>query len=709
MMKAVGIDLGTTNSAVAYYDPERGGVRILANGEAENLTPSVVSVQHVTDGRETVLVGRQALNWALRQPKDTAMSVKRLMGRDFADPTVAKARERLTYEIAPGPDSDPRAHVVLRGSSYTPAHVSSLILEKLKRDASRTLGEDVTHAVITVPAYFQESQRSATREAGERAGLVVKKIIDEPTAAAVAFGLDARRGERHRVLVYDFGGGTFDISILHTVKDHEGRGQFHVLDFDGDAWLGGDDFDLAIVNKIVDYVRDRAGIDPTGDKAFLFLAKSQAVQAKLQLTNAQEAPIIISAYRFGDGTLIDVDMIITRDEFDTMIEPFVERSMELVHRALARQSLDRDDISDVLLVGGATLTPKVYETVESFFGTSKVRRDVNAMECVALGAGILAGTLHGLECPGCGHTNDEASTACEACGVSLASAAMAGDTRIYEVTSMAYGIAAVKGSQRDTFVPIIPRGTPYPLPQPMREKFLATDGRRIRVPIYEGNDPVVSRNREQGVIVYELPKEIDINTRVDVSFNLDTSRILNVTITVPGTGLAKTVNLRTDLPRTAPPAVTEDEEGEAIWHEELLHAVAITEMLLERYEKYMEPAQADKIKSDLDKAQHALDLLNPTEGAHMTGKLRFDIFNAGIATQLLMAERAADGATREATAQINQAVAAVQKAMEQGHRDEAAEKSRVLKAVVANVLKDRDVGEIPDTEDYEGMLRLFGE
>ena len=463
-MKAIGIDLGTTNSAVAVYDQVRNTAVIVGNSEGDTLTPSAVAIRD-RDGKEVLLVGKNAVNWAQREPKDTILSVKRLMGRDFADKAVADARKRLSYEIVPGPDDDPRAHVLLGGKTRSPSQISSFILRKLKQDAGQVLNEDATHAVITVPAYFRESQRAATREAGEEAGFVVKKIIDEPTAAAVAFGLHLNQDDQRRVLVYDLGGGTFDISILNVLRDADGHNQFQVLDFDGDNWLGGDDFDLAIVEKIVEWVKDHCGVDPSGDKKFLWLAKSQAEAAKRQLSQQSEADIVIAAaYRMPGGVLVDVDMTITRNDFEALIEPSVEATMNLVRGALNRQDLSPDDITDVVLAGGSTLVPKVYRTVENQFGAAKVRRNVNPMECVALGAGILAGTLHGVECPSCGKANTEEAGTCADCGYSLASGQAIGDTGIYEVTGMALGIGAVRGAQQDVFVPIIKRGTPYPHP-----------------------------------------------------------------------------------------------------------------------------------------------------------------------------------------------------------------------------------------------------
>ncbi|HYS37956.1 MAG TPA: Hsp70 family protein [Pseudonocardiaceae bacterium] len=707
-MKAIGIDLGTTNSAVTVYDDRRDMASIVANAESENLTPSVVGVRR-RDGRDDLVsVGRTAVNWEERQPKDTVRSVKRLMGRDFADPIVATARDRLSYQIVPGSDEDPRAHVVLAGQTYSPSEVSSMILDKLRQDASRSLGEDVTHAVITVPAYFKDAQRAATRDAGERAGLVVKKIIDEPTAAAVAFGVELSKGDRRRILVYDLGGGTFDISILNTVKDAEGRSQFQVLAYTGDNWLGGDDFDLSIVELIVDAVRAQCGADPTGDKKFLVQAKKAAEAAKRTLSNQPEAEIVIpAAYQAPEGgPLVDVDMVLAVEDYERMIEPLVTRTMNLVREALGGQELSPDDITDVLLVGGSTLTPKVYRTVEGHFGKGKVRRTINPMECVALGAGILAGTLHGLECPSCQKVNDEAATTCVDCGTSLTNARSVGDTGIHEVTGVAVGIGAVKGSQRDVFVPIIPKATPYPLPQPMRASFQATDGRLIRVPVYEGDSPVASQNVEQGVAEFELPRQIAVNSRVDVDLNYSKDRTITVVISVPGTDMRKETSLRTDLVRAvAPERVFDDDEDTVSWREELGYAERNAQRFLSQYEQFIEPAQAMKIRRDLDQAQKALVMSDSAECRRMANLLQQYLFDSGVASQLYLAERAVEGAPPQVAKDINQAAALVQESYRQGKRDMAVEQTRVLRLLVATALEQSQVHEIVDAEDHGGMLR----
>ncbi|MGH4023128.1 MAG: Hsp70 family protein [Pseudonocardiaceae bacterium] len=711
-MTTIGIDLGTTNSVVTHYDPEQAAAAILANSEGHNLTPSVVGARQREGSEQQLLVGSAALNWAEKQPQDVVRSVKRLMGRDFADPAVTDARARLSYEVVPGPNDDPRAHVVIAGGTYAPSEVSSLILKQLKQDATWTLNEEVTHAVITVPAYFLDTQRAATREAGKLAGLVVKKIIDEPTAAAVAYGLRLPRGEHHRVLVYDLGGGTFDISILHVVKDKDGHDHFQVLDYDGDSWLGGDDFDLAIVDRIIDWVKDHCGVDPSQDKTFLFHAKVAAETAKRTLSKMPSADIVMGALPWpGDtGRKFDVDMTMTRDEYNALIEPLVEKTMELVQVALRRKNLSAADISDVLLVGGSTLTPKVYQAVESFFGKEKVRRKINPMECVALGAGILAGTLHGVDCPACKKTNDDAANNCAQCGQSLVQERKSSDApRLYPVTGMALGIAAVRGSRRDVFVPIIPRGTPRPLPKPLTRSFKAADGRRIRVPVYQGDDPVASRNAEQGVVEYELPEEIDLNSRVDVTFDYDSDGIVTVTISVPSIGEAKQEALRADTPRTHPPASAQDDDEDAgSQRDHLAYAEKVTRRFLRQYEQYIEPTQVMKIRRDLDQAEQALIFSDSKECERMTNVLYRYIYDSGLASQLYVAEQTANGAAPEVSREINHAISTLQQSFHQGRRDQVEEQARFLRLMVAKAREER-AAVIRDAEDYGYALILDDE
>ncbi|MCX4670795.1 Hsp70 family protein [Streptomyces sp. NBC_01381] len=707
-MKAIGIDLGTTNSAVAAHDPHSADIVVLTNSKGERLTPSVVGLATRQGRPPQPLVGEDALNWAIRQPKDTVVSVKRLMGRHLTDTSVAEARGRLNYEIVAGPDDDPRAHVVLGEETLTPAEISRMILEKLVQDATRTLGEQVTHAVITVPAYFRDAQRAATREAAERAGLVVKKIVDEPTAAAVAFGLNKPDGERSRVLVYDLGGGTFDISVLNAVKDRDGNSQFQVLRSAGDIWLGGDDFDLAVVDRIIAWMRDEHHVDPSDDKAFLFQAKKAAERAKRELNDQDETYIVIpAAYRSQKGVL-DVEMALTRAEFTAMIAPLVSKTMDLVTQTLGRYELATTDISDVLLVGGGTLTRPVYEAVEAYFGKDKVRRNIGPMECVALGAGVLAETLDGVECPDpeCAKVNEDSAQACVDCAQSLVNARPVGSTGLYESTPMAMGIAAVKGSRRDVFVEIIPAGSPYPLPEPRQRTFHATDSRRIRVPVYEGDSKVASENHEQGVVEFDLPQEIEVNRHVDVSFNYSSDRIITVRISVRGTDMTLEATPNRERPLTPPPE-TGAEVDSHVLREELGYAEREADDFLKRFGTYVEPVQAMKVRRDIEQAQQAAAMGDSGEYKRLTELLLDDVFHqCGLASQFRQAELASEGAPRDTVRQINEAVDIVKQAHRQGNRVQTAQQARNLRSLVAVAQAERRVQSLPDRPDYGGILQV---
>jgi molecular chaperone DnaK (HSP70) len=706
---AIGIDLGTTNSVVATYDPERARTRVVTVGGARS-TPSAVSIKREDGKDDELLVGQNAINWANADPENTILSVKRLMGRDYADQEVEAARRRRSYRIVPGPDEDPRAHVIIGDTTYTPADVSTFILERLRNGAAQTLDAHVSHAVITVPAYFEEAQRTATREAGEQAGLVVKRIIDEPTAAAIAFGLELGEHDRRRVLVYDLGGGTFDISVLNATRDKQGHPHFQVMQFTGDNWLGGDDFDALIVDRIIDWVRTSAGVDPTGDAEFMFRAKDAAEKAKVFLSDNASANIVIPyAHKTPDG-FIDVTMSLSRDEFDALIEQLVERTIGLVRAVLDRQNLTSADITDVLLVGGATLTPKVYETVEEFFGRGKVRRNIDPMECVAIGAGILANTLHGVECQACKKVNDESADTCAGCEHSLVNARSVGDTNVHDVTGMALGVRAVKGSHRDEFVTIIPPGTPYPMGEPLRHSFGATDGRLIRVPVYEGDSTLASKNREQGVIEFELQDEIDVHSRVDVAFMFDRNRELHVTISVPGTGNEYRKKLRFDAPRTdlgpatSPP---ESEDEDTTYRTKLTIAREMTLQFLNDYGQYLQPAQEMKVRKDLDDTAQILMFAEPAECRRMIAILDSDMFNSGLASSLHLADRVAERATGTDARQLTDSIDSVRQAFRDGKHEVVHEQARVLKVLVASRLYREDVPEIPDAEDFAGLLKLL--
>ncbi|MBS1235054.1 MAG: dnaK, partial [Nitrospirae bacterium] len=379
MGKAIGIDLGTTNSVVAVV--QGGEPVVIPNQEGNRTTPSVVAV---TDKGER-LVGQIAKRQSITNPENTIFSIKRLMGRKYHTPQVDHARQRLPYKIVEAANGD--AHVDIFGKKYSPPEVSAMILQKLKQAAEDYLGEKVTEAVITVPAYFDDSQRQATKDAGRIAGLNVLRIINEPTAAALAYGMDKKKEEK--VAVYDLGGGTFDISILEI-----GEGVIEVKSTNGDTFLGGDDFDLRILDWMVEEFKKDQGIDLKNDKMALQRLKEAAEKAKIELSTATETEInlpFITADASGPKHLL---MKISRSKFEQLVGDLFEKTIAPCKNALSDANLSQTNIDEVLLVGGQTRTPKVQQTVQSYFG-KEPNRTVNPDEVVAVGAAIQAAVLKG--------------------------------------------------------------------------------------------------------------------------------------------------------------------------------------------------------------------------------------------------------------------------------------------------------------------------
>ncbi|MGQ9746771.1 MAG: molecular chaperone DnaK, partial [Candidatus Caldatribacteriaceae bacterium] len=379
MAKVIGIDLGTTNSVVAYL--EGGQPVVIPNKEGSRLTPSVVAFTKQNE----ILVGQLAKRQAITNPKNTIFSIKRLMGRRYDDLEVEKARKVLPYEIVPGKHGE--ACVKVGDRVYTPPEISALILRKLKEDAEEYLGEKITEAVITVPAYFNDSQRQATKDAGKIAGLEVKRIINEPTAAALAYGLG--KGKEEVIAVYDLGGGTFDISILEI-----GDGVFEVKSTSGDTFLGGDDFDRRLMDYIIEEFRKDQGIDLRGDQMALQRLKEAAEKAKCELSTALQTEInlpFITADQTGPKHLV---MTITRAKLEQLTMDLIEKTIGPCEQAMRDAGLKPEDIDAVILVGGMTRMPKVQEVVERVF-KKEPRRGVNPDEVVSVGAAIQAGVLKG--------------------------------------------------------------------------------------------------------------------------------------------------------------------------------------------------------------------------------------------------------------------------------------------------------------------------
>ena len=384
MGKIIGIDLGTTNSCVSVLDG--GDARVIENSEGDRTTPSIIAY---TDNGE-ILVGQNAKRQAVTNPTNTVFSVKRLIGRKFKDDVVQKDINMVPYNVAAAPNGD--AWIEVNEEQLAPPQISAEILKKMKRTAEEYLGEDISEAVITVPAYFNDSQRQATKDAGKIAGLDVKRIINEPTAAALAYGLDKNRGDA-KIAVYDLGGGTFDVSIIE-IAEVDGEHQFEVLSTNGDTFLGGEDFDLKIIDFLADEFKKENSVDMHNDPLALQRLKEAAEKAKIELSNSQQTEInlpYITADQSGPKHLV---LKLTRSKLESLVGDLVSRTIDPCRVALKDADLSIDDIDDVILVGGQTRMPLVQEQVKGFF-KKEARRDVNPDEAVAMGAAIQAAVLAG--------------------------------------------------------------------------------------------------------------------------------------------------------------------------------------------------------------------------------------------------------------------------------------------------------------------------
>jgi molecular chaperone DnaK len=384
MGKIIGIDLGTTNSCVAVMEGDKP--KVIENAEGDRTTPSIVAFT----GDGEVLVGQSAKRQAVTNPSNTLFAIKRLIGRRFEDQVVAKDKDMVPYKIVKADNGD--AWVEVNGKKMAPPEVSAKVLQKMKKTAEDYLGETVTEAVITVPAYFNDSQRQATKDAGRIAGLEVKRIINEPTAAALAYGMDKKRGDQ-KIAVYDLGGGTFDISIIE-IAEIEGEHQFEVLSTNGDTFLGGEDFDLRIIDHLAEEFKKEQGFDLRNDPLALQRLKEAAEKAKIELSSSQQTDInlpYITADQTGPKHL---NVKLTRAKLESLVEDLIDRTIEPCRIALKDAGVGAGEIDEVILVGGQTRMPKVQEKVEEFFGKAP-RKDVNPDEAVAIGAAIQGGVLGG--------------------------------------------------------------------------------------------------------------------------------------------------------------------------------------------------------------------------------------------------------------------------------------------------------------------------
>ncbi len=490
MSKIIGIDLGTTNSVVAVM--EGGEPTVIPSSEGGRLFPSVVAVNPKTGER---MVGQVARRQAVINPENTIFSVKRFMGRKFSDPQVQRAKEIVPYEVTEAPNGDVR--VVMGGKEYSPPEISAMILQKIKADAEAYLGEPVTQAVITVPAYFNDSQRQATKDAGKIAGLKVLRIINEPTASSLAYGLGGTKDET--IAVYDLGGGTFDISILDV-----GDGVFEVKSTNGDTFLGGDDFDQRVINWVADEFKKESGIDLREDRQALQRLKEAAEKAKIELSTVMQTEINLPFITADASGPKHLTMTLTRAKLEQLTEDLVARTIGPCKQALADAKLTPQDIDQVILVGGQTRMPAIQEAVRKFFGKDP-HKGVNPDEVVGIGAAIQAGVLGG----------------------------DVKDVLLLDVTPLTLSIETLGG----VATPLIPRNTTIPTKKSQIFSTAADGQTQVEIHVVQGERPMAADNKSLGKFILDgIPPAPRGVPQIEVTFDIDADGILHVTAQDKATG-----------------------------------------------------------------------------------------------------------------------------------------------------------------------------